>query len=80
MSVCDQLEMNPLTSVSARRIEWSKGKYECVLIVILVILGFSLCFLLLDTHVLVHFNDEDRSGIVPIKRLKQKDELKFGEL
>ena len=28
---------------------------------------------------LVHFNDEDRSGIVPIKRLKQKDELRFGE-
>ena len=37
-----------------------------------------LCAFISDTHVLVQFKDEDKSAIVPIKRLKRKD-LKIGE-
>ena len=38
-----------------------------------------LCAFISDTHVLVQFQDEDTSAIVPIKRLKRKDCLKIGE-
>ena len=37
------------------------------------------CHLFTDTHVLVQFLDEDKSGIVPIKRIKRKDDLKSGD-
>ena len=37
------------------------------------------CQLFADTHVLVQFLDEGKSGIVPIKRIKRKDDLKSGD-
>ena len=37
------------------------------------------CQLFADTHVLVQFLDEGKSGIVPFKRIKRKDNLKSGD-
>ena len=36
-------------------------------------------FLILDTHVLVDFNEDNTSAIVPIKRLEKVDNLTTGQ-
>ena len=42
-----------------------------------VLLLIFLC-LILDTHALVHFNEDNTSAIVPIKRLVKEDNLTTG--
>ena len=42
-----------------------------------VLLLIFLC-LILDTHALVHFNEDNTSAIVPIKRLEKEDNLTTG--
>ena len=37
------------------------------------------CQLLTDTHVVVQFLDEGKSGMVPIKQIIRKDDLKSGD-
>ena len=73
--VCLVMELNHSESDVFHYIQWSKGNLNNVHVVL-----FYLCYnCLTDTHVLVQFLDEGKSGIVPTKRIKRMENLKCGD-